>query len=161
MKKFVLDTCILVHFLTKNSVSEQIEADLQITASDCIPIISSVTKGELLSFAKQRNWGANKQEMLNMLLNNTIIVDIAAKDKDLMDTYAFIDAFSKRKIANEVGELMQNSAIQMGKNDLWIAATAKVLQVPLVTTDKDFIHLKDSVIDVRYYPIESKLNKQI
>jgi tRNA(fMet)-specific endonuclease VapC len=29
----------------------------------------------------------------------------------------------------------------MGKNDLWIAATASVLNIPLITTDNDFIHL--------------------
>lgn len=29
----------------------------------------------------------------------------------------------------------------MGKNDLWIAATASVLEATLITTDKDFGHL--------------------
>jgi len=29
----------------------------------------------------------------------------------------------------------------MGKNDLWIAATASVLNASLITTDKDFVHL--------------------
>ena len=29
----------------------------------------------------------------------------------------------------------------MGKNDLWIAAVAKVLAIPLITTDGDFDHL--------------------
>jgi predicted nucleic acid-binding protein len=29
----------------------------------------------------------------------------------------------------------------MGKNDLWIAATASVLDIPLMTTDNDFTHL--------------------
>jgi len=56
MRRFALDSCILVHYLTQNSIAEKIEAELQITASDCVPIISSVTKGELISFAKQRNW---------------------------------------------------------------------------------------------------------
>lgn len=29
----------------------------------------------------------------------------------------------------------------MGKNDLWIAATASVTNTTLITTDKDFVHL--------------------
>jgi tRNA(fMet)-specific endonuclease VapC len=30
----------------------------------------------------------------------------------------------------------------MGKNDIWIAATAKVTGIPLLTTDPDFDHLE-------------------
>jgi tRNA(fMet)-specific endonuclease VapC len=162
MKRYVLDSCILVHYLTQNTISEKIEADLQITASDCVPIISSVTKGELISFAKQRNWGKNKMETLNMLLSNSIMVDIAAKDEDLMAAYSFIDAFSKRKTEDANGQLLSGSAIKMGKNDLWIAATAKVIGAPLITTDKDFLHLNQTVLDLRFYELPNdKLNNQI
>jgi len=31
----------------------------------------------------------------------------------------------------------------MGKNDLWIAATAHILRATLVTTDKDFDHVQN------------------
>ncbi|MFZ5430339.1 MAG: PIN domain-containing protein [Bacteroidota bacterium] len=151
MRKLVLDSCILVHYLTQNTVAEKIEYELQLTASDCVPIISSVTKGELLSFAKQRNWGKNKMETLKMLLSKSIIVDIAAKDEELIAAYSFIDAFSKRKTEDANGKLLNGSAIKMGKNDLWIAATAKVIEAPLITTDKDFLHLNQTVLDVRYY----------
>lgn len=151
MRKLVLDSCILVHYLTQNTVAEKIEYELQLTASDCVPIISSVTKGELLSFAKQRNWGKNKMETLKMLLSKSIIVDIAAKDEKLIAAYSFIDAFSKRKTEDANGKLLNGSAIKMGKNDLWIAATAKVIEAPLITTDKDFLHLNQTVLDVRYY----------
>jgi tRNA(fMet)-specific endonuclease VapC len=34
----------------------------------------------------------------------------------------------------------------MGKNDVWIAATAKATDVVLLTTDKDFDHLHDVLI---------------
>lgn len=157
MRRLVLDSCILVHYLTKNTIAEQIEKDLNITSTDCVPVISSVTKGELISFAKQRNWGKNKLDTLNALLNNAIIVDIASKDMDLMNHYAFIDSFSKRKITGTDGQLLNGSAVKMGKNDLWIAATAKVIDAPLVTTDKDFLHLKDSVLDLRFYEIENDI----
>jgi tRNA(fMet)-specific endonuclease VapC len=36
----------------------------------------------------------------------------------------------------------------MGKNDLWIAATAAVLECPLLTTDKDFQHLDEVYFEV-------------
>ena len=37
----------------------------------------------------------------------------------------------------------------MGKNDLWIAATASLLGLELVTTDADFAHLHNYFLDVR------------
>ncbi|MEM6767041.1 MAG: hypothetical protein AAF655_19040 [Bacteroidota bacterium] len=40
------------------------------------------------------------------------------------------------------------SARNMGKNDLWLAATANVLGAPLVSTDHDFDHLKETFIDL-------------
>jgi predicted nucleic acid-binding protein len=38
----------------------------------------------------------------------------------------------------------------MGKNDLWIAATASAFDLQLVTMDKDFNHLAPSYIDLLY-----------
>ena len=37
----------------------------------------------------------------------------------------------------------------MGKNDIWIAATAHILNLTLVTTDHDFDHLEDIFISLR------------
>jgi len=42
-----------------------------------------------------------------------------------------------------MGELRKfSNGLSVGKNDLWIAATAKVTESTLVTTDKDFDHLE-------------------
>jgi tRNA(fMet)-specific endonuclease VapC len=38
----------------------------------------------------------------------------------------------------------------MGKNDLWIAATASVYECKLLTTDLDFQHLHPQFVDVTY-----------
>ncbi len=40
------------------------------------------------------------------------------------------------------------SARNMGKNDLWIAATAHVLGAKLLTTDADFNHLNEVFLDL-------------
>ena len=42
----------------------------------------------------------------------------------------------------------------MGKNDIWIAATASVYDLTLITTDKDFNHLKGEYINLEYIDIE-------
>ena len=89
------------------------------------------------------------------------MVDIAAKDEDLMAAYSFIDAFSKRKTEDTNGQMLQVAAIKMGKNDLWIAATAKVIDAPLITTDKDFLHLNQTVLDVRYFKLSLHIAQTI
>jgi len=35
------------------------------------------------------------------------------------------------------------SARNMGKNDIWIAATTYLLEATLITLDKDFLHLDE------------------
>ena len=41
----------------------------------------------------------------------------------------------------------------MGKNDLWIAATASTYNMTLVTTDKDFDHLVNKYLGILYIDI--------
>ena len=41
-----------------------------------------------------------------------------------------------------------SSARNMGKNDLWIAATTHVLDLTILTTDNDFDHLDNVFIKV-------------
>jgi tRNA(fMet)-specific endonuclease VapC len=38
----------------------------------------------------------------------------------------------------------------MGKNDIWIAATASALNAILVTTDTDFAHLDNEFLSVSH-----------
>ena len=40
----------------------------------------------------------------------------------------------------------------MGKKDLWVAATASVLGAKLLTTDGDFDHLKGVFLDLEKFP---------
>ena len=65
--------------------------------------------------------------------------------------YAEIDAFSQGKLA---GHKTHFTARNMGKNDLWIAATTAVLDIELLTTDKDFDHLKTTFLKLRQVDLE-------
>jgi len=59
----------------------------------------------------------------------------------IYEAYADIDAYSQSN--HPTLSLPQGmTARNMGKNDLWIAATAHILRATLVTTDKDFDHLQ-------------------
>jgi predicted nucleic acid-binding protein len=64
--------------------------------------------------------------------------------------YGEIDAFSQGKLPDKP---LSASARNMGKNDLWIAATASVLDAKLITTDADLGHLKTVFLDIDQIPV--------
>src|SRR5690606_3254034 len=111
-------------------------------------IVSVVTKAELESFIGQNSWGKPKIEKLNTILEEISYIDISNADQLLIDSYTEIDAFSKRKTMDKRVALLKGSSKKMGKNDLWIAATAYSLDIPLMTTDGDFDHLNKTLMDI-------------
>lgn len=65
-----------------------------------------------------------------------------------------IDSFSQRNNPMHSSYAFDTPR-NMGKNDLWIAATASVLNLELITTDSDFDHLDGSFIKLRkIFPVE-------
>jgi predicted nucleic acid-binding protein len=106
-----------------------------------------VSRGELYSLAIQLGWGIQKRQSLEHLLLQIPHVDI---NKDpIIHRYAEIDAYSQGKDLTR--RLPQGlTSRNMGKNDLWIAATASVLNASLLTTDKDFDHLNGQFLNVIY-----------
>ena len=55
-----LDTGIVVHLLRGRATGEALEHAYALRTRREKPLISSVTVGELLAFAMQRDWGAKK-----------------------------------------------------------------------------------------------------
>ncbi|WP_143306513.1 type II toxin-antitoxin system VapC family toxin [Chitinophaga vietnamensis] len=146
MRRYLLDTGILVHYARQSNLYKDIEAQENLTAKDCMPMISVVSYGEILSFAQQNNWGDSKKHKIQRLINKIIVIDINSSDADLLDAYSTIDAYSKGKLpSNAINNV---SARTMGKNDLWIAATAYVAKAKLLTIDSDFDHLNKQYIEV-------------
>jgi tRNA(fMet)-specific endonuclease VapC len=133
---YLLDTNIILNLIRESPLSEQLRTDFQLFKSPQRLFVSVVVEGELESLALQNQWGNTKLNDLIFYLDNLITVDIRVKS--IIKRYAEIDAFSQNKL---IDRPLNNSARNMGKNDLWIAATASVLNIPLITTDNDFIHL--------------------
>jgi tRNA(fMet)-specific endonuclease VapC len=133
---YLLDTNIVLNLIRESPLSERLRTDFQLFKSSQRLFVSVVVEGELESLALQNQWGNTKLNELVFYLDNLITVDIRVKS--IIKRYAEIDAFSQNKLNNRP---LNNSARNMGKNDLWIAATASVLNIPLITTDNDFIHL--------------------
>jgi len=137
---FTLDTNILIHLLRESPLSEKL-SQTYFNEERPTLMISIVSQAEIESVAIQHGYGLKKIQKLRKLLSEFLIIPIS--DRQLIDRYVEIDAYSQGRLANQpLTEGM--SARNMGKNDLWIAATASVTRTPLITTDKDFDHLIDS-----------------
>lgn len=108
--------------------------------------MSLASYAEIMSFAVKNKWGIKRLDKLNEFVASVRVIEIT---DFLVGFYVEIDTFSQRKNPNFV-EYNFSSAITMGKNDLWIAATAAFLDLQLVTTDKDFDHLNEVFCSVRY-----------
>ncbi|MFN0035629.1 MAG: type II toxin-antitoxin system VapC family toxin [Saprospiraceae bacterium] len=143
---YLLDTNILVHRIRLSLTGQKIEQQFRLFSGNHNLIISAVTKGEVLSFAKQSAWGIAKMNSLTALLDALTCVPIDGASA-LMDAYADIDTYSQGKhlLYPPPPEFTSRN---MGKNDLWIAATSFLLDIPLLTTDLDFDHLHPHFISV-------------
>lgn len=108
-------------------------------------MISVVTIGEIRSIALQNNWGEKRIAYVEDFLKEFIVIDV--RYNDLLNAYTEIDAFSQGKLA---GKPLSTSSRNMGKNDLWIAATAYIMNAQLITMDKDFQHLDGKYFDLVY-----------
>jgi tRNA(fMet)-specific endonuclease VapC len=148
MKNIVIDTCVFIHIVRDTATGRNCLNELEKFDAAANVIVSVVSKAELESFIAQNNWGKPKIEKLNKILEEITYIDISNADQFLIDSYTEIDAFSKRKINDKRGNLLNGAARKMGKNDLWIAATAYSLDIPLMTSDGDFDHLNETLIEV-------------
>lgn len=105
---------------------------------------SVATIAELKSIAFQNDWGTRKLQVLGNILDGVLILEI---NENLIDTYVQIDAFSQRRNPF-YKDYPFRTPRNMAKNDLWIAVTAALLGLKLVTTDADFNHLHNVFIEV-------------
>ena len=128
---YLLDTNILVALIRNGPLGQYIDATYPLRHQANKALISAVTKGEIRSLARQFKWGQAKRQTLALLVQNDL-VSVEIDQPAIMDAYEEIDWFS---LSHPVG------AYNMGKNDLWIAATAKATAAVLLTTDTDFDHL--------------------
>lgn len=140
--KYLLDTNILMHLIRQDTIGKHIRKNYPLFDPANRAYISIVSIGEIESLAIQNRWGDSRKAALVSLLDNFIITDI--KHPEMTSRYAEIDAFSQGKLPEKA---LPTSARNMGKNDLWIAATASVLGAKLLSSDADFDHLNGQFVD--------------
>jgi tRNA(fMet)-specific endonuclease VapC len=129
----LLDTNILVHFVRSDPLWHRIRTRFSLMTIEPLPMISVVADGEIRSLAHQFNWKTDKTSQMRFALGyfQRVTIDTART----LEAYAAIDAYSQR-----IGQ-------PMGKNDVWIAATANATGAKLLTTDHDFDILSPTFLD--------------
>ena len=129
---YLLDTNVLVHVVRGSRLWSWIRGRYDLLATDPRPLISVVTAGELHSLALLSGWGHAKLDQMEFCLGYFKTVTI--HDPAIIDRYAVIDAH------------FQSRGHILGKNDLWIAATAAATGSRILTTDRDFDPLNPDFI---------------
>jgi tRNA(fMet)-specific endonuclease VapC len=124
---YLLDTNVLVHLVRGDAVWTRVRATYQPLLIEPRPIVSVVAFGELRSLALQFNWKAEKIDQMEFYL--AYLQRVSIDDSEIIRAYSVIDAH------------LQRTGQTLGKNDVWIAATAAVTGARLLTTDKDFDRL--------------------
>ncbi|MEO6285107.1 MAG: PIN domain-containing protein [Dyadobacter sp.] len=146
--KYVLDTNVILAYLRKHPVWDKIEGPFGIFETGTVVYLPAIIGGELRSIAIQNNWGYTRTVKLQILIKE--FVPVTNLYADLVERYAEIDAFSQGRLQEKQ---LKDSARNMGKNDLWIAATASVLNATLITTDRDFDHLNEEFLNVARFDL--------
>ena len=143
MNRYLFDTNMLLLLLRQDPRWDKLQSDHAFDQS--FNFISVVSLGELYSIGLQNNWGIKRLVQISQLQEEFVVADIHVES--IIHRYAEIDAFSQGKLA---GKRLGITSRNMGKNDLWIAATASVLQLKFFTTDRDFDHLTQNFIDLEH-----------
>ena len=142
--QYLLDTNILLAYVRWKELAQYIEETYRLGKAIPTPIISVVSEAEIRVLAEQNGWGpSQRQKMQENLLDYLTIVPIPYKD--IVPAYVEIDHYSR------------GAGRKMGKNDLWIAATARVEKATILTTDKDFDHLPQDMVKHIYIDPASHL----
>lgn len=129
---YLLDTNILLAYTRGGRLGAAMEAKYALRTIVPVPIVSVVSEGEVRALAEEFAWGTGKRRDLQNLLAYFTIIPLPFAN--IIDAYVQVSEYSRR------------AGRTMGKNDLWIAATAMATGATLLTTDKDFDHLDPALL---------------
>lgn len=147
--RYLLDTNVILLLIKRASFGAYFEQRYR-SQPEVFLGYSYVSLGELDSLAQQNQWGPRRMGELIQVLRSLQMVPLSGQA--LIAQYGKIDAYSQGRLA---GFLLPAgmSARNMGKNDLWLAASAATLGAVLITTDRDFDHLSPHFLGVDWVDI--------
>ena len=138
---YLLDTNIVVALVRDNALGKYLDQTYRLTAGGHAFFIPFVVVGELLALGLKWGWGTTRRSRLTKALMLFTRLDFSGDA--ILNAYAEIDRQSASR------------GVDMGKNDLWIAAVTQVYDLTLLTTDFDHLQTP-GLIDVEWVDPNSK-----
>jgi len=89
--------------------------------------------------AERNEWGPEKRSVLAVALDNLVTVNI--ESEALVEAYVDVDRACRGVIGG---------GRTLSQNDMWIASTALLCDLPLISSDKDFLPLHKRLIAVHW-----------
>ncbi len=126
---FLLDTNVALALLRGKELGQYLLSVFSLDDQINRPLISIVSHGELLVLADRNKWGHQ----------NLVTVDL--NDAAVLDAYAAVQRDSRKA---------QGGSRELNANDAWIIACARAADATLLTTDRDFVHLKPPSWNVQF-----------
>lgn len=151
---YLLDTNLVIIYSRASKIAEKIEADYNLFDTGNSLAVSVVTLGEVDAFIKKIGIGEKRRKKIEGVVSR--LAKVGIDTKAIIERYGDIDAYSQGKLKRKKGRF---SSRNMGKNDLWIAATASIYDLTLLTTDRDFDHLNGAYIRLEYIDVEKYKDK--
>jgi tRNA(fMet)-specific endonuclease VapC len=136
-QSYVLDTNILLALIRGKALGESVDNAYGLRANLQRHVISIASQAELLVLADRNKWAQAKRDAVNFMFQSLVVLPI--------DGEALLDAYVQVSHADMT---WHGGPRNMGKNDIWIAATAVSSGLPLLTTDKDFTFLNGNLVQV-------------
>jgi tRNA(fMet)-specific endonuclease VapC len=131
-----------------NTLGHQIDEAYGLRQSLQRHVVSIASQAEIWVLADRHQWGEAKRDALRIMFEQVVIVPIDGQQ--ILDAYVKVAAAANN---------YQAGSRNMGKNDLWIAATALHTGLPLLTTDKDFLFLNKNLLTVFWVDPDVKKQK--
>ena len=146
MKRFLLDTNLLLGFVRQAPWAIQARAEFNLADPDVMVYTSVICQGEILALAEKNGWGSTRRTRLDKVLDEVPTLGIG--NRRILEAYARIDAWTHGNPVNSPRNAPPpRQAVPMKQNDIWVAATAHASGSALLSTDKDFAHLDDVWFD--------------
>ncbi len=144
-QSYVLDTNILLALIRGKALGESIDSAFGLRANLQRHVVSIASQAELLVLADRNKWAQAKRDAVNVMFQHLVVLPI--------DGEALLDAYVQ---VSRTDMTWHEGPRNMGKNDIWIAATAISTGLPLLTTDKDFAFLNGNFMQVLLIDPEQK-----
>jgi tRNA(fMet)-specific endonuclease VapC len=129
-RPYLLDTNVILHLMRGNDLGKHIRDTYDLFRCQPRPLACVVSLAEMRVLAETNGWGAAKRNALDAAFRSLTLVNI--NHPRVIDAYVKLNLHARSH---------PQGSRRMGKNDLWIAATAVAADAFLLTTDKDFDHL--------------------